>query len=344
MENPVWIDPLTDPRWADLVACHPRACTFHSPGWLDALRRTYGYQPVALATRNRTGGLKSAFVFCRVKSRWTGNRLVSLPFSDHCDALIDTADDVEVLVSAVKKCAPEQKYVELRPLDAFCATSGDFTANDQYLVHRLSLEAGTDAVFHGFHKNHVIRKIRRGEREGLVYEEGSSDRLLRCFFALTVLTRRRHRIPPQPIEWFRAVLDCLPAQARIRVVFKDQSPIAGMLTLSDGKTMIYKYGASDAAHHNLGGVQLLMWKTIQDASNQGCTTMDFGRSRPQNAGEIAFKDHWGGTRKSLLYWRCPVSGKAVRSADNLNSARRIFSLLPDWLLIVAGKALYKHIG
>jgi CelD/BcsL family acetyltransferase involved in cellulose biosynthesis len=344
LENPVWIDPLADPRWEDLAARHPRACPFHSRGWLEALRRTYGYQPVALAIRTRTGDLRSALVFCRVKSPWTGNRLVSLPFSDHCDALTDTADDVEVFVSALKKCAPAQKYVELRLLNAFRASSGGFTANDQYLLHRLSLEGGADAVFHGFHKNHVVRKIRRAERERLVYEEGSSDRLLRCFFALTVLTRRRHRIPPQPIGWFRAVLDCLPAQARIRVVFKDRMPIASMLTVSDGKTMIYKYGASDAAHHSSGGVQLVMWKTIQDACNQGCTTMDFGRSRPQNTGEVAFKDHWGGTRMSLLYWRCPHTGKAARSADTLNSARRIFSVLPDWLLIVAGKALYRHIG
>jgi len=344
LESPVWIDPLTDPRWPDIVARHPRACAFHSRGWLEALRRTYGYQPVALATRTRTGDLKSAFVFCRVRSRWTGNRLVSLPFSDHCDALHETADDMEVLVSALKKCAPEQKYIELRPLNSFCAASSDFASNDQYLVHRLSLQGGADSVFHGFHKNHVVRKIRRAEREGLVYEEGSSDRLLRCFFALTVATRRRHRIPPQPIVWFRALLDCLPAEARIRVAFKGQMPIASMLTLSDGKTMIYKYGASDAAHHNSGGVQLLMWKTIQEACNRGCTTMDFGRSRPHNAGEVAFKDHWGGTRMSLLYCRCPDSGEAPRSADNLNSARRIFSVLPDWLLIAAGKLLYRHIG
>jgi hypothetical protein len=33
--------------------------------------------------------------------------------------------------------------------------------------------------------------------------------------------------------------------------------------------MIYKYGASDAGHHNSGGVQFLIWKTIQDHGWQG---------------------------------------------------------------------------
>jgi GT2 family glycosyltransferase len=343
-ESVVWIDPLTDRGWRDLLAGHSSACTFHSRGWLEALRRTYGYQPVALATRTRTGSLKSAFVFCRVKSRWTGNRLVSLPFSDHCDALYERPDDVEVLVRTLQKCAPDQKYIELRPLNTFCANGSGFAPNDQYLLHRLPLQEGANAVFRRFHKNHVVRKIRRAEREGLVYEEGSSDRLLRCFYELTVRTRRRHLLPPQPIAWFRAVLDCLPAEARIRVAFKDRMPIASMLTVSDGTTMTYKYGASDASHHNSGGVQFLMWKTIQDACSQGCTTMDFGRSRPESAGEVAFKDHWGGTRTSLMYWRYPGSGQPARSGDNLNSARRIVSVLPDRLLIVAGTAIYKHVG
>jgi hypothetical protein len=269
---------------------------------------------------------------------------VSVPFSDHCDALYDSTDDVEVLVSALKKCAAEQRYIELRPLRTFRATSSGFAPKEHYLVHRLPLDAGANAVFDGFHKSHVVRKIRRAAREGLRYEEGSSEGLLRCFFELTVATRRRHLLPPQPLAWFRAVLDCLPSEARIRVAFKDRVPVASMLTVSDGKTMIYKYGASDAIHHNSGGVQFLMWKTIQDAFSQGCTTMDFGRSRPENTGEVEFKDHWGASRMALVYWRCPDLGQPVRSADNQNSGRRILSVLPDRLLIAAGRALYRHVG
>ena len=33
-------DPLTDPRWEDLVAQHPLASPFHQRGWLKALYRT----------------------------------------------------------------------------------------------------------------------------------------------------------------------------------------------------------------------------------------------------------------------------------------------------------------
>jgi Acetyltransferase (GNAT) domain len=95
-----------------------------------------------------------------------------------------------------------------------------------------------------FHRDHVVRKIRRSEREKLVYDERRSDALLRAFYKLQIMTRRRHRVPPQPIRWFRTLLNCLPDQAKIRVAVKDGMPVASILTLSDGKTMIYKDGAS----------------------------------------------------------------------------------------------------
>ena len=39
-------DPVEDPRWPEFLERHPRACVFHTPGWLEALRRTYGYEPI----------------------------------------------------------------------------------------------------------------------------------------------------------------------------------------------------------------------------------------------------------------------------------------------------------
>jgi hypothetical protein len=42
------IDPIRDRGWTDLIERHPRASIFHTAGWLDALRRTYGYEPVVL--------------------------------------------------------------------------------------------------------------------------------------------------------------------------------------------------------------------------------------------------------------------------------------------------------
>src|SRR5262245_8974230 len=82
-------DPLSDPRWNDLLAWHPTASAFHTPAWLWALRRSYGYQPVAYTTSAPGVPLGDGMVFCRVESWLTGRRLVSLPFSDHCTPLVE---------------------------------------------------------------------------------------------------------------------------------------------------------------------------------------------------------------------------------------------------------------
>ena len=67
--------------------------------------------------------------------------------------------------------------------------------------------------------------------------------------------------------------------------------------------VVYKYGCSDTAFQNLGGTQLLLWKTIVEAKASGLTCMDFGRSDADNPGLIAFKDRWGAKSSGLTYLR-----------------------------------------
>src|SRR3989442_8276714 len=96
------IDPLNDPRWRALLERHPAASVFHTPEWLNALNRAYGYKPVVYG--NIEGDeLTSGIVFCSVNSWLTGSRLVSLPFSDHCQPLIRDAEELSRLLSAVEK-------------------------------------------------------------------------------------------------------------------------------------------------------------------------------------------------------------------------------------------------
>lgn len=92
--NVFQIDPIQDPRWARFVAEHPRASIFHTPEWLETLRRTYRYSAVALTTSGPGEPLSNGVVFCRVNSWVTGSRSVSLPFSDHCDPLVNTAEEL----------------------------------------------------------------------------------------------------------------------------------------------------------------------------------------------------------------------------------------------------------
>ena len=118
-----------------------------------------------------------------------------------------------------------------------------------------------------------------------------------------------------------------------------------MLTLRHGASIIYKYGCSDGAFHQLGGMPFLFWKLIEDGKATGAQSIDFGRSEMDNEGLVAFKDKFGTTKRVLTYYRFPRTAKqAARSWGDSGLARRMFSILPDGVLSAAGKVLYRHIG
>lgn len=344
------VDPITDPRWTAFLEDHPRASIFHCPEWLQALKRTYGYQPVLLTTTSPDRPLANGIVLCRVVSWLTGARLVSLPFSDHCQVLADQPEDASALCGCLDRERADDgyRYVELRSLPFSglpCGTPGGFTPARRYCLHTIDLRPALTAIFRKFHKNCIQRKIRRAEREGLTYEAGRSESLLAKFYHLFLLTRRRHQIPPQPKRWFRNLIDCLGDKVSIRVASKDGRPVASILTLSYKNTLVYKYGCSDGRLHNLGGMPLLFWNAIQEGKQENAREFDLGRSDIFNAGLIAFKEHLGATRSQLVYLRLSAQASHdIASGRQAAIARRIVGRMPPALVQMIGSSFYRHIG
>lgn len=345
------VDPLADGRWDELVSRHPRAGVFHTSRWLSALHRTYGYDPVVFTTSGPGEPLSNGLVFCKVRSWITGRRLVSLPFSDHCDLLADSAAEQDELLAHVRDCVTRDghAHAEIRPTttegpDRFTAVN--LRPSETFCLHRLSLDVPLDILFHNLHRNCIQRKVQRAEREGLNYQSGQSDILLREFYDLLLRTRRRHRLPPQPLQWFRNLVESMGASLTIRLVSKGHIPVAAILTLSHKGTITYKYGCSDERFHNLGGTPFLLWETIQEAKNQGMREFDLGRSDSGHAGLIQFKDRLGAVKTSLSYWRYPGTraGDAVRPLWRARVAKRIFSWAPAPVFVASGRFLYRHIG
>ena len=214
-----------------------------------------------------------------------------------------------------------------------------------YYLHTVDLARTAEQVFAGFHASSTQRAIRRAEREGLSYEAGRSESLLSSFYRLLRLTRRRHGLPPQPLAWFSNLAACLGDGLTIHVASKDGVAIAAILTLTFKKTVVYKYGGSDAEHHALGGMPFLFWRAIQHAQAEGVEELDLGRSDLDQPGLIAFKDHLGATRSTLTYYRRPER-RAGPARDGLLSraARWVVGHLPDAALDLTGRLLYRHLG
>ena len=346
------INPLQDPRWTRFLDINPSASLFHAAAWLDALQRTYGYEPVVYTNALPGQELSDGIVLCRVESWLTGRRLVSLPFSDYCDPLVTSHDNAEALLDCIREETRTQdwQYAEIRPLEGSSAEARHFEVVDKYYLHQLDLSPTSDALFRALHKSSVQRKIKRADREGLVYDDGRSELLLRQFYRLFLLTRRRHQVPPQPISWYRNLIECFGQKLKIRIAYHGETPVAGILTIRYKNTLVYKYGCSEPTSNHLGGMQFLLWKAIQDAKGSGCEVLDFGRSEITNTGLITFKDHWGTTRSNLIYLKYAGRHPSLwwvdtsRTSWSMRFARRICRHVPSSLLSAAGQYGYRHIG
>jgi hypothetical protein len=320
---------------------------FHHTGWLKALAGTYGYRPMVLTSAAAGQRLQDGIVFCEVKSWITGTRLVSLPFADHCGPLLnETGDSFEFTNWMRAECNRHQwKYIELRPLSWDMPADCPVVASQSYWFHALDLTPSAELIFRDLHKNSMQRRIRRADRERLSYERGRSEPLLRDFYRLLLITRRRHRLLPQPRAWFRNLIACMGPNLEIRLVRKDGVPIAAMLTLRHRTTVVYKYGCSDERFHHLAAMPFLFWKLIEESKAAGAEQMDLGRTDLDNDGLVAFKDRLGATRRRITYFRYPEDSKEKGvMASDLPAVRRLFSVLPDILSSWAGRLAYRHVG
>lgn len=346
------IDPLSDPRWDTFLARHPQASVFHSSQWLGALARTYGYKPIVYTTSRQGTDLENGVVFCRVESWLTGRRLVSLPFSDHCEPLVDREEDWMALTAALEResQAKRWRYIEIRPLRPLTLKTSLCTTKISYHFHQLDLVSNLDTVFSGFHKSSTQRKIRRAQREGLIYREGRTRELLEQFYELKKRARAKHHLPPQPVEWYTNLAALFGEDIKVRIAFKSDRPIAAMLTLRYKDTMVYKYGGSDPRFNNLGGMHLLFWTAIQEAKASGLRCFDFGRTDEHQKGLITFKSRWGAKHSALLYARYGRSKDVTHPFDLPSSERKskvakylMSHLHPDFLSVV-GRLMYRHVG
>jgi CelD/BcsL family acetyltransferase involved in cellulose biosynthesis len=341
------LDPLSDCRWDELVASHPASSAFHQTGWLKALARTYGYRTIVLTSSPPGERLSNGLVFCDVRSWITGRRLVSLPFSDHAEPLLNqTGWSFNLAEWMHTECRQRNwRYIELRPVSVEPQSGHPMVQSNSFWLHRLDLTLPVEQLFRKLHKSCIQRRIRHAEREQLSYEKSCTDELLDDFYQLLMITRRRFRLLPQPRVWFRNLIACLSPNVEVRLARKGRKAIASILTLRHRGTIVYKYGCSDETYHHLGGMPFLFWKLIEESKTEGLEEIDFGRTDLDNEGLIRFKDSLGTTRRKLSYFRYPPNAREANAvASNLHAIRGLFLILPHALSSQLGRMAYRHIG
>lgn len=339
------IDPIADPRWPELLQRHPDASVFHTPAWLSALRESYGYRCLGLTTAAPDQPLQNGIAFCEVRSWLTGSRMVSLPFADHCQPLLNQPSDlIEFLQFFRRRLGNDGwRYLEFRPLAAIpeIEQQSGLSKSAEYCLHRLDVRPDVDSLLRSFHRTSIREEVRRAKREGIVVDAGRSEPYLRALYRIRLNTRRRQGLPPQPLAWYRALIGLFGEDVTIWTGTLKNEIIGALLTVRFKDTLVFKYGGSEERYHNLGCVPYIYWHAIQHAKAVGTTKVDFGRSDLSTPGLILFKDRWGAQKTTLKYFR--MSNGTPQDSRPLGT-NRVFSMMPDFCLSAAGRFLYRHMG
>jgi len=337
-------DPLLDgARWDSSLAACPAASFFHGAAWARVLQGAYGFKP-AYFTARAAGCLQSVLPLMEVDSWLTGRRAISLPFTDECAPLCADSDSFRGLYRAALDCAKLRgwKYLEIR---GGRPHFGDAPPSSSFFGHRLDLRGGDAALFARFDSS-VRRAVRKAGQSGLTVEFSRDLAAVRAFHALLRKTRKRHGVPPQPFDFFANIHRHILAQDQGWVVLARQAgiPVAGAVYFHWGRTVTYKYGASDEAFQHLRANNLVMWEAIRRHAQEGFATLDFGRTSLENEGLRKFKLGWGAVEHRIDYVRYdPRRGRFAAVADAAHGWQaRFFKTLPDPLLQLIGAAFYKH--
>jgi CelD/BcsL family acetyltransferase involved in cellulose biosynthesis len=335
------LDPITDPCWTDLLERAPAATVFHHPAWLELLRATYGYGITACVIRRGDGRLAAGLPIAEVTSRFTGRRLVALPFSDLCPPLV-AEGPAPALAEAL---AAFQGWRRL-PLEV--RGTGDALRRadpgERFHHHVLALEPDVAAVERRFAKPQVMRGVRRARREGLTARIATDRSALEAFYRLHVATRGRLGVPTQPRRFVLA-FETLFARGLgfVLLVRRGERPLAAGVFLTGGATLLYKYGASDARYLALRPNNLLFMEAIRWGCEHGMRRLDFGRTHWEHQSLRAFKLAWGTEERELRYrYLGGAPGRPHGRATDMLGA--VIRHSPPGVGRAIGEALYRHAG
>lgn len=350
------IDPVSDERWDAFVDKHPNGLVCHLSGWQRALESAFAHikNYCLVLLDDGDGQILAGLPIYLVRSRFLGNRLVSVPFATLSHPLTNSADQTAVFLPEIARIASRLRVstVDIR----VNLNGGEFPSHPDYTVvrhfkhHFLVLSEPLDEIQKRLHKTCVRRVLNRCRRTGLKLRVAEDANGVLLFYQFYLLTRKRLGLPPQPLQFFQELWDQFAPAQKIRILHAlwEGKPIASILLFCFRKRMSWEAVGVAPSYSHLHPNHFLLWEAIQMAHREGFEIFDLGRTSSQNLGLMQFKDRWGTVVADLAQAVSPsYESRALICRDNTlayRTLRNLIPLLPLRLVRQLGDLCYKHLG
>jgi CelD/BcsL family acetyltransferase involved in cellulose biosynthesis len=340
------IDPLRDPEWATLMES-PRGSLFGAPPWIAAVVDAYGFEVGADVLLADDGKPAAGFVRTELRDI-RGARILSLPFCDRLDPVVDTDEQwLELSEPTLTRGLP----VELRVLDAQPPRRDPrFERVNELAWHETDLDRQEAEVLAGLH--HMARRnIRTAARNGVSVRFGTDLADVQAFHELHRSTRKtKYRLLAQPLRFFESIWKNFAPIGKIAVGLAsyDGRVIAGNLCLIWNDIMYYKFAASLTEGLAVRPNDLLAWESLRLGRERGCRRFDWGVSDLDQPGLVFYKQKFAtGERRVLVLRHTPVDFDDAIGSETGHVFSELTQLLtrddvPDEVTQRAGEILYRY--
>ncbi len=347
------IDPLSDIRWDAFVENHHYGTIYQHSSWMKVLALSYEHaKPLCFTIEDKEGNIRAAIPCFIVKSKLTGTRIVSLPFSSYCDPLVNDREDLVKLLDRIIKEAEDisASYYELRAFKNQDLIGNNLLKPHNYhKTHVLDITDGFEKTKKSFHKKSIVSSVTKSLRSIVIIKVGCSEKDLKKYYSLHAMTRRQLGFPIQPYRFFKKMWDLMYPKGYFTLLLAEfnQRTIAGAIFFKYKDTVSFEHSASVQKYLGLRPNNLILWKAIEMACSEGYHYFDFGKTTPENKGLLDFKSRWGAKMYDVPYFYYPqVKGMMSLEQNDLKHKllRSMGKHMPLPLAKIMGRLAYRHLG
>lgn len=302
--------------WDSFVKENDSGHIFQSFDWGE-FKRSQGWSVHRIALRLESGELKAALSILEKNIPLLNYKIWYLPrgpvfdFKDKAsveEALDFLVDFGRKNKAAVIKISPELVLGEdSQCLPALLKNKGFREAKD-YQLHkcsiRVDLKKNLQDIFIGFKKN-TRWEIKKAREQGVKAAAADNEQWLKVFYRLYSGALKKDRVGPLSYDYLKNLRQTFPEKTLVLIACRGEIPVSGVFIARFGKKAWYLFGGS-AKEQTYYSSQLLQWKAMEWAKDQGCQIYDLQGiccSRPKNKherGNLQFKSGFGGERVELI--------------------------------------------
>jgi len=330
-------------EWHEFLQTQGDATLYHTPQWKAFLEKTFGYKPRYLFATDESGQLIGMLPLFEIKSRLTGNRLCSVPFSHYCGPIGNAEVIYELLNSVLEYfVASKMDFIEIRDI----VNNDQFGSLNSFSTYILDLSIGIDDLWTNLASN-ARRGIRKSQKSGVNVFATRNVEDIKAFFELNCITKRNLGVPAHPWKFFKNLFECLGNDVQLFVAKFHGEVIGGGIREYYGSKVLAGYSGSDKAYAKYYPINAINWASIQDACQKGFNSYDLGRVSYDNRGLEFFKSRWGTVEMKLFYSyfpRSPATLSGNRSCLTYKVATKATKKMPMPLHRVFSDCVFRHFG